>query len=91
MAGQGVREHGEDIVVHAVLFQQRLGCQDAPVRPLPGGVQAILIMDGLHGVQRKADEKAVLFEKGAPFFIQHRAVGLQGVAYSCLSAYTLDL
>ena len=70
---------GENIVFHPMLLQQPEASQH-PVKGWPAPlVHPVGIVQLAGTVDANADEEAVLAEELAPFVVQERAVGLQGV------------
>ena len=72
-------DRAEKIGINAISFKQADVFLDPLVGLISGSVFAIGVVTQLCPIDRKADIKMFLFQKGTPLFIQGKAIGLQVV------------
>ena len=79
MARIGAVDHGERVEFDVVLFQQAQPAENLVVGIIPLFVHPVGVMQPRRSVDAQADEKLFRLQEFAPFVVEQRAVGLDGI------------
>ena len=79
------------IILYAVSIHKLCGFYHHIIGPVSLFIMAAGIMGLFRSVNRKSYQKMIFSQKAAPFLIQKRAVGLEGIMYLYSSAVVLIL
>ncbi len=77
--GVGGVDSAEDVEVDTMLLETAPAADDPLEAALPASADPVGVVHFLGAVHAEADEELMLLEEGAPFVVQHGAVGLHGV------------